>query len=421
MSETSSRQEKSSFFRQSGWLMTANITAGILMWAVHFLSKLIPESEYGVVGTLFALTMVVPVLPLQMIFAQQTAMALATGRERQLARMIRRSALALFLVWLVAAGLMAAFHRQLLQSWEIDHPAALWLAILSLLGALTLPALWGLLQGKQDFFSLGTSMILSGGARLAGAVLIVLVLGGYAAGIMSAVLLGFSVACAFAIHATRDLWAGPGEPFRYRELVRQVVPLMLGFGACQILFTADTMFVKAWFSAEDTAFYVAAGTLSRALMWLVLPLAAVMFPKLVHSSAKAQQTDLLAVTLLGTGALAIGGALGLWLLGPFAIRLVYTPAYVAPATALLPWYAGAVVPLAMGNVLVNSLLARGDYRPVPGLVLLAIGFIVALNLAHATMVQVLQILATCNTLFLLLCVAFTWLWRREPGRNSAPV
>jgi hypothetical protein len=58
-------ERKASFFRQSGWLMFANIAAGGLMWAVHFLSKRIPESEYSVVGTLFALTMVVPVLPLR--------------------------------------------------------------------------------------------------------------------------------------------------------------------------------------------------------------------------------------------------------------------------------------------------------------------------------------------------------------------
>ena len=27
------------FFRQSGWLMIANVAGGMLMWAVHFLSK----------------------------------------------------------------------------------------------------------------------------------------------------------------------------------------------------------------------------------------------------------------------------------------------------------------------------------------------------------------------------------------------
>jgi len=171
--------------------MAANLIGGVMMWAVHFLSKRIPESEYGVLVTLFALTMVVPILPLQMVFAQQTAKALASGHRAQLARLIRWSALVAFTVWLVWAGTMALFHKQLIATWQIANPAAFWATLGGLLGALILPMLWGLLQGKQDFLSLGWSMILTALGRFGGALLIVLMLGGYAAGIMSAVVLGF--------------------------------------------------------------------------------------------------------------------------------------------------------------------------------------------------------------------------------------
>src|SRR5438046_2561474 len=39
---------RATFFRQSGWLMVANIAGGILMWAVHFLSKVVGPNEYGI-------------------------------------------------------------------------------------------------------------------------------------------------------------------------------------------------------------------------------------------------------------------------------------------------------------------------------------------------------------------------------------
>jgi len=412
-----SRHEKASFFRQSGWLMVANLVTGILMWAVHFLSKRIPESEYGLLVTLFSMTMVVPMLPLQMVFAQQTAKALASGQQAMLARMLRRSALALFLVWALWAGVIVFFHQDLIAAWQITNPVALWMTVVTVLGALMLPILWGMLQGKQDFFSLGVSMILAGAGRFGGAAIIVLVLGGYATGIMGAVVLGYVLAIGFTVYASRELWSGHGEPFRARELIREVVPLMLGFGACQFLFTADTMFVKVWFP-EETHAYGAAGTLSRALMWLVLPLAGVMFPKIVHSTAKSEKTDLLTVTMLGTGVLAVCGGMGLWLLGPFVIRLVFTESYVAVASSLLPWYAGAMVPLALANVLINNLLAKGDFRPVPFLVALAVGFAVALKLAHESLVQVLQVLTGFNLLFFFLCVWFTWVWKSAPKSAS---
>src|SRR3954453_22997523 len=80
---------KASFFRHSGWLMIANIAGGVLMWAVHFLSKRIPEGEYGIFVALLAVAMCIPTMPLQMALAHQTAQAVARNRLRQLAGMIR--------------------------------------------------------------------------------------------------------------------------------------------------------------------------------------------------------------------------------------------------------------------------------------------------------------------------------------------
>jgi O-antigen/teichoic acid export membrane protein len=182
----------------------------------------------------------------------------------------------------------------------------------------------------------------------------------------------------------------------------------VGFGAYQFLFSADTMFVKAYFTPEETAFYGAAGVLSRALVWLVGPLAAVMFPKIVHSVARSEKTDLLAVTLVSTGALAAGGAFGLWLFGPWVVRFVYPQSYVDMATQILPWYAGTMVPLSLVNVLVSNLLARSQFRVVPWLVVCAGGYAFALTRFHGSLVTVLQTLAVFCLLAFGACALFTW-------------
>src|SRR6266481_949942 len=77
------------FFRQSGWLMMATIFAGFMSLGVHFLNKLIPPAEYSKFGVLLMVVSCLPTIPLQMVFAQQSAAALAENRERQLAGMIR--------------------------------------------------------------------------------------------------------------------------------------------------------------------------------------------------------------------------------------------------------------------------------------------------------------------------------------------
>src|SRR5579862_5457732 len=292
------------FFRQSGWLMIANVGSGAMMYAVHLLNKKIPPEQYGIFGVLLAVAMFVPNLPLQMVFAQQTAQALAMDRRRELAGMIRLAWLGTFALCLLLGIGTFIWQKDILTGWQINNPADLWITVLVVLFSFWLPMFWGVLQGQQDFLWLGWSNILNGVGRLGVASFLVLALGAYAGGMMLGVLLGLVVGVGIAVWQTRSLWSLSAQPFDWRSLLKQITPLMLGFGAVQFLFTADTMFVKAYFSGDDAAFYVSAGTLSRALMWLVVPLATVMFPKIVHSVARSEKSNLLGMVLLGTGLLA---------------------------------------------------------------------------------------------------------------------
>ena len=358
------------FFRQSGWLMIANIVGGLMTLGVHPLNKHIPDSEYTAFGVLLLMVSCLPTMPLQMVFAQQSALALATGRERQLAGMIL------------------------------------------LLASLWVPMFSGVLQGRQDFFWQGWTAIIGGVGRLAAAAFIVLVLAGGAAGMIMGTLIGVGLSAIISIWKTRDLWALPAEPFDRKNLMRQVMPLMFGFGACQFLFTSDTMFVKAWFSPDAMKPYIAAGTLSRGLLWLVLPLAAVMFPKIVHSSAKREKNNLFGLVVLGTAVLGVCGIIGLWLAGPLLVKIVYKSNDIAGTMALIPWYAGAMVPLALANVMVNDLLARSRFGVVPFMALLAIayGFTLPWMLDHfpGRLEIPLQTLGVFNLLLFGICAWFSF-------------
>ena len=75
---------------------------------------------------------------------------------------------------------------------------------------------------------------------------------------------------------------------------------------------------------------------------------------------------------------------------------------------MLPWYAGAMVPLALANVLVNDLLARSRFQIVPFLVLLAMFYGLALTQYHDSFVTVLKTLGIFNSLFFAICVWFAW-------------
>ena len=405
------------FFRHSGWLMIANVAGGALMWAVHLLSRKTGPAEYGLFDTAFLpLVMCIPAAPLQMVMAQQTAKALANDRKGELAGMTRMVWLGTFVLWLVGVAVVLILQDHIRASWKISNPAGLWVTVLVLLFALWIPLFQGMLQGQQDFLWLGWSIMSNSIGRVAVAAVAVLAFGGLAAGMMSGVLAGMVAAVLIAIWQTRCLWGTPARPFDWSSLLPQVLPLMIGCWVVQFLFTADGMFVRAYFSEAQAGYYGSAGTLSRALMWFVLPLVTVMFPRIVHSSVKAEKTNILGLVLGGTAVLSIAGAIALSLLGPIIVGIVNGPKFVEGACPLLPWYAGAMVPLSLANVLVNALLARSSFRIVPWLCALALAYIFALlfSLTHfhdtpvVRMVMVLKILGVVNLLLLALCAWFTW-------------
>jgi O-antigen/teichoic acid export membrane protein len=399
---------KHSFFRQSGWLMIANIGGGVLMWAVHFLSKRISKSEYGIFVLLLSLAMCIPTMPLQMALAHQTAQAIARNRLRQLAGMIRTVVGWTLGLWLIASVLVFIFHKNIISHWDLNNAAGLYVTLGVVLLSLWMPIFWGVLQGAQDFLWLGWSMISNGIGRLFIAVIAVLALAAASTGMMTGVLIGMILSAAIAMWKTRSYWTGESLPFDWREVLREVLPPMLGFAAFQFLFTGDMMFVKSYFSEDNAGLYGSAGTLSRALMWLVGPLASVMFPRIVHSAAKSEKNNLMQLVFTGTAVLAVLGAISLSILAPFIVRIVYRADYVTVASSVIPWYAGAMIPLCLSNVLLNNLLARSASKVVPPLCIIAMAYGFSLTRFHASLIMVLQTMGVFSLLFLAICAWFTW-------------
>lgn len=436
----SQRDHQKTFFRQSGWLMMATVGSGFLTWGVHFLNKAMPPEQYGTFLTMLAITTCIPSMPLQMVFARQTASAVAQHRERQLAGMIRWTWIGTVVLCVLGAVALLFFQHDLMARWQLANPAGLWATLAAVLFSFWFPIFLGVMQGQQNFLWYGWSFVGLGVTRLGFAALFVFAAGAslkarlagtpvnpedpaarwildlFSTGLMAGVAISYGVAVAMGIWQTRGLWAARSERFDRHLFSSQILPLMLGFGAYQFLFAADTVFVKT-FLPDQVEYYGAAGTLARALIWVVGPLTTVMFPKIVHSTARAEKTDVMGWTLLGTALLAGAGVFGLWLLGPWVVRFVYTTDYVATTTQVLLWYAAAMLPLTVGSVLVNSLLAKSDFRIVPVLIALAAAYGITLSHFHSSLVQVLQILGTYNLALLLICSVFTWGFPRRPAAN----
>src|SRR5581483_8298868 len=351
---------KSAFFRQSGWMMIASVMGGVFMYLVHSIAKGMPKEngEYSLFMTLLqAVTLMgIPTVGLQYVFAQQAAAALTEAQERQLAGVVRKVLAATFVIWLIMAAVVFVFRHQILAWIKVANPAALWMTVLIGLAQLWFPIVLGLLQGRQNFLWLGWAAIFNGVGRFVAMFVIVSLLGGYAAGAMTGVLLGLTTTIVAGGWHVRGYLHGDALPFAWREWLARVIPLTLGLGAALFMLSADMIFVRHFFPKEQTVYYAAAGMIGRALVFFTQPLTQVMFPKLVHSAARAKKTDVLAQVLGVTILLGGAAAVGCTLLPSLPLRIIYDKSYVDVATPLVPWFAWCMLPLTLSNVLINSLM-----------------------------------------------------------------
>jgi O-antigen/teichoic acid export membrane protein len=421
-SATSSSHHRAAFFRQSGWMMLTATASGVLMYAVHpIVSRGVPPSEYGLFTTLLQVIslMTIPAIGLQTVFAHQAAVAVTDEQQRRVISTFRGVWRLIFLVWLAMAAIAGVFWNQTLTGLKIGNPAALVVTVIIGLVAMWMPLVMGVLQGRQNFLWLGWTNIFNGVGRFAMVCVIVLLFHGWAAGAVSAVLLGMMAVIVIGSWQIRDVWRTEAAPVNWNEWLRRVVPLTLGLGAATFMLSADMVFARKFFPAEQTGYYAAAGMIGRALVFFTQPLILVMFPKIAHSVARGKKTDVLAhtlgLTLLAGGAAVIGCTLFPWL--PLSLAL-YKPIYITTASPLVPWFAWGMLPLTLANVLIYALLARGRFAVVPWLVLVAIGYGVAWgvvgqhagNLAdtQAGLRMMIQTLGVFSTLLLGVCAWFSF-------------
>jgi O-antigen/teichoic acid export membrane protein len=382
-------------------------------------------TEYGVWVALVRIYLLlsIPSAGLQIIFAQQTAAAFTSQQQGQLAATLRATIQVTFGIWLLIVAVAWFGERHWMEVLHISRPAALWITVLIGLASLWVPIARGVLQGQQNFGGLGWVLMLDGFGRFT-AVWIILIWGGQAAGGMTGALLGTGVALFLGVVLIRRVLSRPGATVAWRPWLRRTVPLTLGIGSIVFMGNADVVYVQAVFDPKVTPFgYMPAALIGLALATFVMPLTSVMFPKVVRSAALTQSTRAIEMALGATALLGGGIALGCTLFPELPLRIIFfgKPQFWV-AAPLVPWFAWALLPLVLANVLLGGLLARERFGAVGWIVALTVGYGLSLALLKPRLVAmdemiafrtILQTLGIFSTLQLAVAAWFT-LCRSDP-------
>jgi O-antigen/teichoic acid export membrane protein len=421
-----SPSEKAAFFRASGWLVTATTLGGGFMFLVQVVAiRWLNDADYGLMGTLFqALNLsMIPALGLQTVFAQQAAAA-QSGPQRTLLHITARNVLtATAILWGMAALLLLITQNNLAAHLKSDRLLPLWLTLSAALPQLWLPVWMGILQGQQKFFWLGNALVFNGFGRFLAVCVFLGAMRSGVEGAVGAALIGFSGSLILCWIKADSPERGGSErvEFRWGVWLKQLLPLMLGLGSSTFFLGYDMIVVRVHFADEAlTGHYAMAGLFGRGLVIFTIPIAQVMFPKVVRLAGSRQGSGrVLLHSLAATAALAVFGSLAVtglcllasaWLDGQVALNIAALTAIrdslgeaaeekIRNVVTMGPWFMWCMTPLCIANVLINHLMAVRAYQYFWMLVSVAVayGFFLAVA-TPASPVAVIQVIGVFSLL-----------------------
>jgi len=358
-------------------------------WA---LMRGLPAAEYGATMAVLgaAMALAVPLEALRAAVGRQVARMAAAGAgapalRRAVARWLRALAA-------VAAALMglSAFARPLASALSLDPVALVPLGAFALAMSLLLPPYLGALQGVESFGRMTVAGLTHSVGRLAIGTALVFGVSATAAAAVAGQALGCAIAAAVGYAAWRSAAArfegrgaaasaDPGaradEGYFFRALV-----VLAAFGA---LLNADVPLAKRYFSAEVAGAFARAATIARAVVFLPMPIAIAVFPKIVARAADdAERRALERRAALMTAALIAAATAGAWFFGGWLWRVFVGRDPTLGELRRIRELALAMAPLGGIYLQVNVLLARGAWRRGLWLVPAALGYALAVARRH---------------------------------------
>jgi O-antigen/teichoic acid export membrane protein len=392
-------------------MLFASMAGGGLLALVHRIaSKMDASGEYGlfttVLNSLTALTW--PALGLAAAFMQMTATASTEEAKRDVSAAAKRVASGMVCYWILVCLALFVGKDWVMKTFKMTSGLALlWLAPTLLLQLLS-PIAQGIVQGRQDFFTAGWSAIIGGAGRLSITWLAVSLIGASAGWAICGVFFGLLAGFIPLVVASRYIWRLPSGKFAFTSWLRDAGPLTGGLAASAFLFSLDQWAAREFLPPDGNDLYGAAGTVGRVVMWVSAPLVVVMFPKIIGASATGDDRKILFQAVGATLAVAASAAMACTLFPSVPLLALQGKDIAGLAAPLVPIYVWCLIPLTLANVLLNNLLARKRYGVVVPLLVIVLGYWIALRRFNASPKEIILTLGCAATCALLVTAFYTW-------------
>ncbi|MHC1561858.1 lipopolysaccharide biosynthesis protein [Actinomycetospora sp. C-140] len=335
-------------------------------------ARALPPAEYATFGSFWALALVLgfgAFLPLE----QELARRLPLPGDRRV--LLRAAAGTSAVLTVIALAVLLVTLPVVSRSLDGDVSALLALVALCVVSAGQF-LVRGTLIGTDRLVRHAAIMVLDAVVRLGIAAGIFIVGGATASAFCWALVVAIALA---HLPQLPGAWrravawqrgsGGPAVPATVRSLTRDAMPLLVGSVCAQLLLNGLPVLVvaEAGEGSEAAAgVFVAAFTLAKAPLSMVVPLQSAVVPTLTRLIAADRRREVLVLLVKGVAALGAIAAVGVpltWFIGPRVVSLVFGPDYTISGLDLSIILCGVLAHI--GLVVVTQVhVARGRHRDV---------------------------------------------------------
>ena len=298
-------------------------------------------------------------------------------------------------------------------------PSRMYIVITSatVMGIVYVPFLTGILQGLQAFNWMAFAIQGLSVTRLAvGALLVWTILPTAMSGLYAQVF-GVALALAIGYVGIRRRISGAGPARLAVQGIRGYLwQSFCLLAAYSVLMMADMLIVRHYLPVQTAEQFARAATIARSIIFLPMPIAFAMFPKVVSTGSISGESRRMLMKAVGM----VVGLIGLGMIGCLAVpqlplMVMYGRASATPeAMHLVKLAMCAMAPLALTYLLMNFEMAQHRFRATGWLILCAVCYIGGVALWHQSAQQIVLVLGAVSLASSISFIA-TMPWRATPG------
>jgi len=370
-----------SLIRNSSIVISGIIISNLLAYVFHiYVARSLGPANYGTFGALMALFLLIslPAGAISSAITKFTAKYNSNKEYNKISYLRNHISNKLWLVGSLIFLFIVMLSQPIAKYLNITQPHQVMIVAFTLVFALILPINRGILQGMKKFKHYSFNIVLESLVRIFLAFILIsigLSVDGAILAYGLAYFLAFIAIFPFIKEINHDnsndinnkinnksnkinkLTNNSNNNSNFKDVYHFIALVLFVNILFQSILNLPALFIKHFFSSELTGFWTAALTLARVSLFVTGGIAIVMFPEVSGQKDHTIKRSILKKSLLLTLLASIAIAIVFFLIGKFAILILYGQAYL-PSVPILYWLGLAMIPLSLLQSWMNYWLAK---------------------------------------------------------------